>query len=178
MDSRRIVIFDLDDTLLKSKAKIKLINKTTGRLVKELTPNQFNSFFGNKKYIIDYSEFESPGILAKSTLIDETFNEMKKSISKGVRVAILTARNSSLLVKEFIDSVGVEIPIEWVIAVNDPVFPHTGPVPLRKQKAIKDIAELGYNDIIFYDDNDDNLRFASEIDGYKGIRVKTIKVKA
>jgi len=178
MDSRKIVIFDLDDTLIKSKAKIKLINKTTGKTVKELTPNQFNSFFDNKKYLIDYSEFEDPYILSKSTLIESTFSEMKRAISKGIRVAILTARNSTLLVKGFVDSIGIDIPIEWVIAVNDPDFIHTGSVPLRKQKAIKDIAGLGYNDITFYDDNDDNIRFAAEMNGYKGIRVKTIKVEA
>jgi len=35
----RLVIFDLDDTLVKTDAKIKIVDRRTGKILKEMTPH-------------------------------------------------------------------------------------------------------------------------------------------
>ena len=57
----RLVIFDLDDTLIRTEAKIKLVDRKTGKIVKEMTPQEFNSFESkSKKHILNYEDFLSP----------------------------------------------------------------------------------------------------------------------
>ena len=71
---------------------------------------------------------------------------------------------------------GIDVHPNLVIAINDPKFGYSGSISERKQKAIIDLIDDGYTDLIFFDDNHDNLRLAKEIEGYKNSIIKLVKV--
>ena len=51
----KLIIFDLDDTLIQSEGKIKVVEKETNKIIKELTPSEFNYYQGiDSKYYLDF----------------------------------------------------------------------------------------------------------------------------
>lgn len=175
-ESDKILVFDLDDTLVKTDAKIKIINRKTKEILRELTPGEFNEFEKKKGHILNFDDFDSPELLRQGKMIHEIFGILKHTYNKKIPVAILTARSSSELVRDFFLQNGIDIHPELVIAINDPQFKHEGTIPERKKKAIEELIDLGFRDLTFFDDHEDNLRLAKEAEGYKGAKVKTIKV--
>jgi hydroxymethylpyrimidine pyrophosphatase-like HAD family hydrolase len=173
----KLVIFDLDDTLIKTDAKIKIVDSKTGKILQELTPSEFN-FYSNKisNYFLNFDDFECPGILRKARFIRRIFNKFKKYYSQGIPVSIVTARSSSRLVRDFFLSNGIDIHPDLVIAINDPAHNLEGSISQRKQKAILNLIDEGYTDLIFFDDNHDNLNLAKEVEGYKNSKIKLVKV--
>ena len=175
-ESEKILVFDLDDTLVRTDAKIKILNRKTKEVLRELTPQEFNQFEKKKGHILNFDDFDSAELLRQGKMIHEIFEILKKSYSKKIPVAILTARSSSELVRDFFLQNGIDIHPELVIAINDPQFKHEGSIPERKKKAIQELIDLGFKDLTFFDDHEDNLKLAKEAEGYKGAKVKTIKV--
>jgi hydroxymethylpyrimidine pyrophosphatase-like HAD family hydrolase len=175
-ESEKILVFDLDDTLVRTDAKIKILNRKTKEVLRELTPQEFNQFEKKKGHILNFDDFDSAELLRQGRMIHEIFEILKKSYSKKIPVAILTARSSSELVRDFFLQNGIDIHPELVIAINDPQFKHEGSIPERKKKAIEELIDLGFKDLTFFDDHEDNLKLAKEAEGYKGATVKTIKV--
>ncbi len=176
IDTDRLIIFDLDDTLVKTDAKIKILNAKTHKVIKELTPEQFNNFIKKKHHVLNFDDFDSPELLRQGNIINEIFHLLKSTYSKKIPVAILTARSDSEMVRDFFLNHGIDIHPELVIAINDPQFKHGGTIAERKKKAIENLVDSGYKNLIFFDDNEDNLRLAQSLDGYKDLKIKTIKV--
>jgi hydroxymethylpyrimidine pyrophosphatase-like HAD family hydrolase len=172
----RLVIFDLDDTLVKTDAKTKIISPKTGRVLKELTPDEFNKFKNSGKYIINFDDFEDPEILRSGQIIKSIFSKLIYYYKRGVPVSILTARSSKDLVRNFFIDNGIDIHPSLVIAINDPSCPYEGTIAQRKQQAIKDLVEDGYTNLIFFDDDEDNLRLAKDMEGHLGCKIKIVKV--
>lgn len=173
----RLVIFDLDDTLVKTDAKIKIVDRKTGKVLKEMTPQEFNTFESkSKKHILNFEDFLDPKILRQGKFIREIFSKLKNYYKKGVPVSIVTARSSSDLVRDFFLDHGIDIHPQLVIAINDPQYEYEGSIAARKQQAIKDLIDLGFKNLTFFDDSEDNLRLAKEIEGYKDSQIKLIKV--
>jgi len=172
----RLIIFDLDDTLVRTDAKIKVLNHKTKRTMFELTPEQFNQFEQEPHHILNFDDFECPEILGEGKFIHSIFSKLKYYYKKGVPVSIVTARSSSSLVREFFLDNQIDIHPDLVIAINDPSHGYSGNISERKQKAIKDLIDSGYTDLVFFDDNDDNLRLAKDVEGYKDSKIKLIKV--
>lgn len=173
----KLVIFDLDDTLIRSNAKIKIISKKTGRVLSELTPSEFNFYSSrNRNHSLNFDDFESEKILRESRFIRRIFNRFKKYYSEGIPVSIVTARSSSDLVRDFMLENGIDVHPDLVIAINDPKFGYSGSISERKQKAIIGLIDDGYTDLIFFDDNQENLSLAKEIEGYRNSKIKLIKV--
>ncbi len=172
----KILIFDLDDTLVQTEAKIKILNPKSKEVIKKLTPAEFNNFKIKKGHVLDYDDFDSPMLLRQGRMIHEIFEILKRNYHDHIPVAILTARSSSELVREFFLQNGIDIHPELVIAVNDPQFEFEGTIPERKKKAIQKLIDLGFRDLTFFDDHEDNLRLAKEAEGYKSATIHTIKV--
>ena len=173
----RLVIFDLDDTLVTTDAKIKIVDRKTGKVIKEMTPQEFNTFESkSKRHVLNFEDFLSPEILRQGKFIHEIFNKLKSYYKRGIPVSIVTARSSSDLVRNFFLDQGIDIHPQLVIAINDPQYKYKGSVAERKQEAIRDLIDLGFKHLTFFDDSEDNLRLAKEIEGYKGATIKLIKV--
>jgi FMN phosphatase YigB (HAD superfamily) len=174
--SDKLAIFDLDDTLIISAAKIKVLNPKNGKLLKELTPAEFNFYTHNPKTTLSFKDFEDADVLRKSTFIIDVMQKLLNYYKRGVHVAIVTARSNSKLIRNFFLENGIDIHPELVIAVNDPAHKLTGSVAERKKEAIHQLVEHGYNDLIFFDDNEENLALAKEIEFEKNVKVETVKV--
>lgn len=172
----RLIIFDLDDTLVRTDAKIKILKKGSSEVIKELTPQEFNKFKTKKHHLLNFEDFDSIELLRQGRIIHDIFEILKKAYEEKTPVAILTARSSSELVRDFFLQNGIDIHPELVIAVNDPQFEFEGTIPERKSKAIKKLIDLGFKDLTFFDDHDENLRLAKETEGYKSAKIHTIKV--
>lgn len=172
----RLVIFDLDDTLVKTDAKIKIISGRTKKVIAELTPKDFNSFKKKSGHIFNFEDFDDPDILRQGKLIHSIFSKLRYYYRKGIPVSIVTARSSSNIVREFFLENGIDIHPALVIAINDPGSNLQGNIAERKQKAIKSLIDDGYINLIFFDDNEDNLALAKNLEGYKNSRIKLIRV--
>ncbi len=104
-----LTIFDIDDTMFVSKARVLVKNKNTGQ-VKALTPMEFNSYKLRKNEEYDYGEFRSAKIFYQTaTPIARMVQKAKAIISnatkKGSKVIIVTARSDmddkKLFIKTF-----------------------------------------------------------------------------
>ena len=173
----RLVIFDQDDTLVNTDAKIKIVDRKTGKILKEMTPQEFNSFESkSKRHILNFEDFLSPEILRQGQFIREIFSKLKAYYKRGIPVSIVTARSSSDLIRNFFLDNGIDIHPQLVIAINDPQYEYTGSIADKKKQAIKDLIDLGFKHLTFFDDSEENLRLAKEAEGYKGASIKLIKV--
>lgn len=172
----KLAVFDMDDTLIVSSAKIQILGKS-GKVVKSLTPAEFNFFKVNpKKHSLSFTEFEDEEILRDSVFITHILETLKDYYASGIHVCILTARSSSKLIRNFFLENGIDIHPDLVIAVNDPKYDFKGNIAQKKKEALKLLITSGYNDFIFFDDNQENLDHAKELEKEDDVSVQTVKV--
>jgi len=176
-DSSTLVIFDLDDTLVVSDAKIKVVDPKSGQIIKELTPAEFNTYEKKPKHVLSFEDFENPEILAQGKMIHNIFRQLKKFYASNIPVAIVTARSDSSMVRNFFLTKGIDIHPKLCIAVNDPIYHYKGNVEERKQEAIIEIIKQGFNYVVFFDDHAGNLKEAKKIEKLmKDVKITTVKV--
>lgn len=176
-NKHKIVVFDLDDTLVKTDAKIKVLSRKTGEVLKELTPEEFNSYVSTPGKFLSFTDFESPEILRQGKFIHVVLSELLNYYKRRIPVAIVTARSSSALVRNFFLEHGIDIHPELVIAINDPSSGIEGiSVAERKLDALKKLQDLGFEDFTFFDDNEDNLKHSLEMRKL-GAKIHLIKVE-
>lgn len=174
--SNALAVFDLDDTLIVSSAKIQVLDKKTKNVIKTLTPSEFNFFKPTKNHALSFEEFEDFEILKKAEFIQHVLQELLKFYNLGVHVAIVTARSDSSMIRKFFLENGIDIHPDLVIAVNDPREKLSGSIAEKKKEALDRLIDSGYKDLIFFDDNEENLALAKEIEKEKDVTVKTVKV--
>jgi len=172
----KLAVFDLDDCLIISKAKIQVLDKR-GKIIKSLTPAEFNFFKHDpKKHSLSFGEFEDSQILRDSEFIMHVLETLKEYYSSGISVCILTARSDSSMIRNFFLENGIDIHKDLVIAVNDPKWGFSGSIAERKSQGLQLLIDQGYKDFIFFDDNQENLDHAKELEAERGVKVETIKV--
>jgi hypothetical protein len=153
-----------------------VLDPKTHKVLKTLTPAEFNFFTPNHKVNLSFEEFEDADILRKASFIQHVLEQLLSFYNSGVHVSIVTARSSSKLIQTFFLEAGINIHPDLVIAINDPQYKFTGSVAEKKKQALEGLIEQGYKSFIFFDDNDDNLRLAKELEKDKSVTVKTVKV--
>lgn len=172
----KILVFDLDDTLVISSAKIKVCNKKTGECY-SLTPEEFNTYEKGEHEELDFNEFKSLEIMKAGKMIDYYLKIFKEAYRSKIAVGIVTARDDRKMIYKWLrEHVGFRIDNDLIFAVNDPVHKFKGSISDRKKEAFKELIEMGYNDLQFYDDDDANLKLVKSLeDEYDGINISTIK---
>lgn len=172
----KILVFDLDDTLVISSAKIKVCNKKTGECY-SLTPEEFNTYEKGEHEELDFDEFKSLEIMKAGKMIDYYLKIFKEAYKSKLAVGIVTARDDRKMIHKWLrEHVGYRIDYELIFAVNDPIHKFKGNISDRKKAAFKELIEMGYNDMQFYDDDDANLKLVKSLeDEYDGINISTIK---
>tara|TARA_B110000259_G_scaffold122365_1_gene138786 strand:+ start:138 stop:737 length:600 start_codon:yes stop_codon:yes gene_type:complete len=172
----KILVFDLDDTLVISSAKIKVCNKKTSECY-SLTPEEFNTYEKGKHEELDFDEFKSLEIMKAGELIEYYLKIFKEAYKMKIAVGIVTARDDRTMIWKWLrEHVGYRIDYELIFAVNDPIHKYKGNISDRKKAAFKELIEMGYNDLQFYDDDDANLRLVKSLEKeYDGIAISTIK---
>lgn len=172
----KILVFDLDDTLVITDAKIKVCDKKTGECF-ALTPEEFNAYEKQPHHELDFDDFKSLEIMKAGKLIEYYLKIFKEAYKQKLAVGIVTARDDRNMIWKWLrEHVGYRIDKDLIFAVNDPVHKYKGGISDRKKAAFKDLIEMGYVDFQFYDDDDANLKLVKSLeDEYEGINISTIK---
>jgi cytidyltransferase-like protein len=171
-----IAIFDLDDTLVVTNARIEVTDSWSGDKF-YLSPKEFNEYERNSNHSIDFSQFDDPDILRAGTIVEWTLDIMKEVYAQEEAVGIITARGDAQLVREFMLSHGVDIHPDLVFAVNEPGTEFTGNNAEKKQQAFKKLIEKGYSQFIFFDDDINNLKHAKLLEKQYPIKIRTEHIK-
>jgi hypothetical protein len=178
-DSGKILVFDLDDTIIVSAARIWVTNKTTGEKF-SLTPEEFNTFQKKPNLILNFDEFQSLEIMKAGKLINYYFKIFKEAYRNKIAIAIVTARDDHRMIYRWLkEHLKHPIDSDLVFAVNDNAHhKFKGDIADRKKEAFREIIAKGFNDLQFYDDDDANLRLVKSLeDEYSDISISTIKAK-
>lgn len=171
--SNKIILFDLDDTIIDTIAEIGVIKG--GKVIKRLPNAEFNDYVLGPGESFDFGEFDDPILLDQSPFT-KYWNTLKREYRKGTHIGILTARSDCRMIKEFFLKNGIRIKDELVIAINDPSLGLKGSIQEKKTEAIRILAGVGYDNFIFFDDNEPNLKSAKALESQLNIKVTTVKV--
>ena len=170
---RKCYVFDLDDVLIKSDAKVHVYK--SGKFLKSLTPEEFNFYNKAPDEEIDTSEFKDPRIIFKARPYKmwPALKNIDTAIKQGRSssdVFILTARSS--IVKTPIWNLfrrnNINIPEGHIITIGD----DKGEINIAEEKRkILQILSSDYDEIVFFDDNPQNIKLAH---GIKGIHTRLV----
>jgi len=162
---RKAYIFDFDDTLVKTDAKVHVYK--AGKFLKSLTPEEFNYYQKAPDEDIDVSEFKDPRIImrAKPFKMWPALQNMDTAIKQGrstSEIFILTARSpiAKTPIYNFFQRNGINIPEDHIITIGDDIGEIS--IPEEKRKVLTMLASQ-YDDLTFFDDNPENIKLAQEI---------------
>lgn len=168
-----ITIFDVDDTLVITDSQIRVNDIKTGETF-TLTPAEFNEFEKHAHHEMDFSDFKDLEILKAGKIIERVFNVLRKTMQRGRRVGIITARDDKNLIYQFLLHHGVVVNPKYIFAVSDPDNGFEGSIADRKKQAFMELIKIGFRDFIFYDDDKENIKIADSLGKeIKGIKIKT-----
>ena len=102
-----LTIFDIDETMFITKAKVKVVKN--GKVIKKLDNQQFNTYKKKAGEEFDFGEFKDAKVFNRtSTPIARMINKvkaiLKNATRKGSRVIIVTARPNFDNKKIFLDT--------------------------------------------------------------------------
>jgi len=159
-----ITFFDIDETLYKTFAKIKVIKD--GKVIKELDNQEFNTYKLKSGESYNFDEFRDAKLFAKTSIpIKKTINRVKKMISsisdkgKQSKIVFLTARadfdDKHTFLNRFKQD-GIDINKIYVERAGNM---KTGTVAERKKQIIMKYLESGiYLKVRLVDDDITNLK--------------------
>lgn len=173
-----VKIFDIDDTLLISKAKVEVTDTETGDMF-ELTPEEYNTYVKKCTHEVDYNQFCSLEIMKAGKLIDKYFNILMKEYNKGTAIGFITARNDRELIYNWIrEAAGIRIDMDLIYAVNDLVHGFSGSIAQKKKQAFKEFIDKGFIDFEFFDDDKENIKLIKQVvKEYPNLKIKVVHAK-
>jgi uncharacterized HAD superfamily protein len=158
---KKAFVFDYDDTLATTKCRILVRSKGNvafgnNKIVKKLTPSEYNTYKIKDDCYYDFSEFSSPDFIhnANPTKLIELAKEV---YDEGHNVFVITARSDdvSSAIASFL--AGFDIKVEDESKVD---------IALEKRKVLETIKEI--HDLVFYyDDCPKNCDAARKITSVK-----------
>ena len=171
--SSRIILFDVDDTLIHTTAQIGIIKG--GKIIRHISNTEFNEYVLKPGEDFDYSEFGDPKLLDNEEFT-KYWQTLKREYRKGTHIGILTARSNCDMIYNFFKKKGIEIKKELVFAISDPKLNLKGnTIEERKAEVIKRLAKWGYKTMVFFDDNEANLKTAKKLEKTCDIKIHTVK---
>lgn len=167
-------VYDLDDTLIRSTTRIKLVHIVTGETKAYYTHEKMD--VNKSDYYFDYSEFADLELLKKSTLNKLIYDDLKqKELTNDV--AIMTARGERDVVIEYLKYIDINLPEHLIYTVGDALKGTMGNAPLRKKEAFIKLIEMGYNHFYFYDDSLANLEKVKTLETAYDVTINSIQIK-
>ena len=163
---KNLVIFDIDDTLLHTTAKIRVVKD--GHVVRELNNQQFNNYELGPGEEFDFGEFRSAEKFNRESYPIEPMVKKIKSIlahSESSDVIMLTARSDfddrDLFLKTFTD-LGIDMSQVHVHRAGN--LPGDEIPAEKKAVFVRRYADTGkYYKIVLYDDSRTNLRVFKDL---------------
>ena len=172
--SNKILLFDVDDTLIKSDVKVHVIKN--GEVVKKLSSTEYNTYKLQPGESFDYSEFEDEDILNNRSVFLKYWDTLQREYKDGTHIGILTARSNKDMFYRFFKANGITIKNELVFTIGDPKLNLKGnTIEDRKAEVIKRLSKWGYKTMVFFDDNEANLKTAKKLEKSCDIKIHTVK---
>jgi hypothetical protein len=166
VETKKLRIFDFDDTLVKTKSHIYITGKDGKK--SKLTPGEYAVYEPKDGDNYDFSDFEQ----VKQPQEIKGVTKLLKTVvrAQGERkVVILTARAAYKPVKDYLKDIGLEGIYVVALASNN---------PQDKADWIEDKIKKGYNDVFFIDDSHKNITAVNKLkDKYPNIKMKVSHVK-
>ena|GEM_PF-1427078 len=165
MSVSKAYVFDFDDCLIKSSAKIYVYRNN--KLIKSLTPQEYNTYIKKSDEVLDFSDFKNPEILrtAKKYKMWYYLQKINNAIKKGANytIFILTARNNAFkghIYNYFISNNINEIDYDNILAIGNSNMP----INVAKRKELQKISDM-YDKVYFFDDDKKNIKLAKTVKG-------------
>jgi len=156
--TKGISVFDFDDTLAKTKEKV-IVNMPDGE-IKEISASEFAETADRLTAdgaTFDFSNFDK---VSKSTaqgpLADLARRRQDKFGSKDIFVLTARPQASAASIKQFLDSIGINIPLKNITGLED------GSPQAKVDWVLNKTAE-GYNDFYFADDSLANVQGVKQV---------------
>lgn len=147
LNEGKLRVFDFDDTLVHTDSKIHVIKKLTGKKI-TMTPAEYAVYTEDEGDIFDFSEFSGPIKSAKEfKKYTNVMRAMLKADGSDRKVVVLTARADSQSVKDYLKTIGIDVPVIGVGSSD----------PYKKSQWIEDQIAQGYDDVYFLDDSPKNI---------------------
>ncbi len=162
-----LYVFDIDDTLFKTTAKVGVIKD--GKWVRSLSSSEFNfdSLGPGEKY--DYSEFddankfnnESVPIHLMMVTLKRIHQKIKLNLTPGSKVIMNTARGDFNDKETFLDTFRRhDVDIDCIHVHRAGSIPGNAPTAAKKLVFIRKYLDDGkYSTVIMYDDSAKNLDY-------------------
>ena len=172
-------VFDFDDTLVKTNAKIKVYDENH-RFIRYLTTNEFKSYEIDPDYILDFSEFNDPTYILQGRkykmwpILVNVYNAKIQGRSNS-DVYILTARSekSKYTISSFLHRNNIDLPLENILTIgNDSDVQED--IAIKKHNILSNLKKR-YDIVNFFDDSIDNIELAKKVDGITTRLVDWIK---
>ena len=168
---KKIRVFDFDDTLATTKSDVLFTapDGTEGKLNAEEFAKNGKDLL-DEGYVFDFSEFNKVTKGKPGPLLDIA---KKIQAARGTEdVFVLTARapEAQVAIKEFLDSVGLNIPLENITGLGN----STG---AAKAKWMVEKAADGYNDFYFADDAYQNVKAVKDAMSVIDVKSKVQQAK-
>jgi hypothetical protein len=169
-------VFDIDDTLVTTDAKIHVISGN--EKVTSLTPEDFNTYKLQDGEEFDFSDFSSTDILhstgkkTKYWQIAQNVNDAIKRGSSKSSMYVLTARPPSAKkgLHSYLKSLGLsELELKNIYTVGDRGATMT--VAQLKKTVLRQIKKH-HKELTFFDDDTKNIDLANELKSIKAVKVK------
>jgi len=170
---KKAYVMDFDDTLVKTDAKIYVYKNN--KLVKTLTPVEYNTYKKKKSETYDMKDFSDPRVILKATpykmwnVLEGNYN--KNKISGGnSEFYILTARSpvSQIPIQTFLSRHKISIPLDHIITIGNDEGIEIDTAK-EKEEVLKVLASM--YEVYFFDDSEDNVKLAGKI---PGVRTKLV----
>lgn len=160
--NRGLTIFDIDDTMFKTKARVQV--QRNGKVVKILPPKAFNTYKLGKGEEFDFGEFKSAKLFQQTAVpigkMIAKFNAiLKNAVKSGSKVIIVTARADMDDKKLFLDtfrSHGIDIDKAHIIRAGNLGMKSSAEAKAQVFKQFLDTNE--YSRIRLFDDDVSNLK--------------------
>ena len=168
---KKIRVFDFDDTLATTKSDVLFTapDGTKGKLNAEEFAKQGKDLL-DEGYVFDFSEFNKVTKGKPGPLLEVA---KKIQAARGTEdVFVLTARapEAQVAIKEFLDSVGLNIPLKNITGLGN----STGEA---KANWLVDKAAEGYNDFYFADDAYQNVKAVKDAMSVLDVKSKVQQAK-
>ena len=166
-ESKKLRVFDFDDTLVKTTSFIYITNNGKKR---KLTPGEYAVYKEKPEDVFDFSDFSKVQDPQEIKKITKVFRRVVQS-SGGNGVHILTARAAFKPIRQYLKDIGINMSKIYVTALasNNP-----------KDKAdwIENMIDKeGYDDIYFVDDSEKNVSAAKQMLRNKNVKWRVQHIK-
>ena len=181
-EGKGLTIFDIDETMFITKAKVKVVKN--GKVVKKLNNQEFNTYKKKDGETYDFGEFKNAEVFKRtSTPIARMINKVKAILKNatraGSKVIIVTARPNFDNKKTFLDTFrqqGIDIDKIYVERAGNL---GGGPAAGNKKVIIKKYLDQKiYKRIRLFDDAMSNLKmFLSLQKDYPEVKFEALLAK-